>query len=198
MGNGCSCSKTLLFCSLKSEENENGRQAEKIENRNDGKTSTETRTGTFKEAVKNSVDIDPCEKDETVIQKVKEIKVLPPIRNKGNTLPHISYTPNRVWGGSVGSFLDTIKRDSIVDEDIITGRQIHTYFKLFKVKRAFKQLKLFLWGESLLYDAFLIVANANNKQTTKTVFSRVKRISVAMLFLDSGELAKYSFLNPTF
>ena len=198
MGNGCSCSKTLLFCSLKSEENENGRQAEKIENRNDGKTSTETRTGTFKEAVKNSVDIDPCEKDETVIQNVKEIKVLPPIRNKANALPRISYTPNRVWGGSVGSFLDTIKRDSIVDEDIITGRQIHTYFKLFKVKRAFKQLKLFLWGESLLYDAFLIVANANNKQTTKTVFSRVKRISVAMLFLDSGELAKYPFLNPTF
>lgn len=135
MGNGCSCSKTLLLGSLKSKENENGRGAEKIENRKDGKTST-TKTGTFKEAVKNSVDIDPCEKDETVIQKVKEIKVLPPIRNKGNTLPHISYTPNRVWGGSVGSFLDTIKRDSIVDEDIITGRQIHTYFKLFKVKRA--------------------------------------------------------------
>ncbi|KAM7436948.1 hypothetical protein ABFA07_013321 [Porites harrisoni] len=121
MGNGCSCGKTLLFGSLKSKENENGRGAEKIENRNDGKTSTETKTGTFKEAVKNSVDIDPCEKDETVIQKVKEIKVLPPIRNKGNALPRISYTPNRVWGGSVGSFLDTIKRDSIVDEDIITG-----------------------------------------------------------------------------
>ena len=135
MGNACSCSKTLLFCSLKSEENENGRQAEKIEKRNDGKTSTKTKTGTFKEAMKNSVDIDLCEKDETVIQKVKEIKVLPPIRNKPNTLPRISYTPNRVWGGSVGSFLDTIKRDSIVDEDIITGRQIYTSLKLFKVKR---------------------------------------------------------------
>ena len=141
MGNGCSCSKTLLFRSLKSKENENGRGTEKIENRNDGKTSTETKTGTFKEAVKKSVDIDPREKDETVIQKVKEIKVLPPIRNKANSLPHISYTPNRVWGGSVSSYLDTIKRDSIDDEDIITGRQIHTSFKLFEVKRAFKQGK---------------------------------------------------------
>lgn len=44
----------------------------------------------------------------------------------------------------------------------------------------------------------LIVANANDKQTTNTLFSRVKRISVAMLFLDSRELAKYPFLNPTF
>ena len=78
----------------------------------------------FKEAVKNSVDIDPCEEeDESVIQKIKEIKVLPPIRNKSNTLPQISYTPNRVWGGSVNSYLDTINRDSIIDEDIITGRR---------------------------------------------------------------------------
>ena len=186
MGNGCSCSKTLLFCSLKSEENENGREAEKIENRNDGKTSTETRTGTFKEAVKSTVDIDPCEKDETVILKVKEIKVLPPIRNKSNTLPHISYRPNRVWGGSVGSFLDTIKRDSIVDEDIITGRQIYTSFKLFKVKRAFQQLNQFLWGESLLYDAFLIVASANNKEITNTMFSRVKEYLRLLFFLILG------------
>lgn len=186
MGNGCSCSETLLFCSLKSEENENGREAEKIENRNDGKTSTETRTGTFKEAVKSTVDIDPCEKDETVIQKVKEIKVLPPIRNKSNTLPHISYRPNRVWGGSVGSFLDTIKRDSIVDEDIITGRQIYTSFKLFKVKRAFQQLNQFLWGESLLYDAFLIVARANNKEITNTMLKSGERISEATLFLILG------------
>lgn len=184
MGNGCSCSKTLLFGSLKSKENENGRGAEKIENRNDVKTSTETKTGAFKEAVKNSVDIDPCEKDETVIQKVKEIKVLPPIRNKGNALPRISYTPNRVWGGSVSSFLDTIKRDSIVDEDIITGRQIYTSFKLFKVKRAFKQLNRFLWGESLLYDAFFIVASANNKKITNTVFSRGKEYLRLLFFLN--------------
>ena len=176
----------MLFGSLKSTENENGRGAEKIENRNDGKTSTETRTGTFKEAVKSTVDIDPCEKDETVIQKVKEIKVLPPIRNKGNTLPHISYRPNRVWGGSVGTFLDTIKRDSIVDEDIITGRQIYTSFKLFKVKRAFQQLNQFLWGESLLYDAFLIVASANNKEITNTMFSRVKEYLRLLFFLILG------------
>ena len=186
MGNECSCSKTLLFGSLKSKENENGRGAEKIENRNDGKTSTETKTGTFKEAVKSTVDIDPCEKDETVIQKVKEIKVLPPIRNKGNALPHISYRPNRVWGGSVGSFLDAIKRDSIVDEDIITGRQIYTSFKLFKVKRAFQQLNQFLWGESLLYDAFLIVASANNKEITNTMFSRVKEYLRLLFFLILG------------
>ena len=186
MGNGCSCSKTFLFGSLKSKEDENGRGAEKIENRNDGKTSTETKTGTFKEAVKSTVDIDPCEKDETVIQKVKEIKVLPPIRNKSNTLPHISYRPNRVWGGSVGTFLDTIKRDSIVDEDIITGRQIYTSFKLFKVKRAFQQLNQFLWGESLLYDAFLIVASANNKEITNTMFSRVKEYLRLLFFLILG------------
>lgn len=186
MGNGCSCSKTFLFGSLKSKENENGREAEKIENRNDGKTSTETRTSTFKEAVKSTVDIDPCEKDETVIQKVKEIKVLPPIRNKSNTLPHISYRPNRVWGGSVGTFLDTIKRDSIVDEDIITGRQIYTSFKIFKVKRAFQQLNQFLWGESLLYDAFLIVASANNKEITNTMFSRVKEYLRLLFFLILG------------
>ena len=186
MGNGCSCSKTFLFGSLKSKENENGRGAEKIENRNDGKTSTETRTGTFKEAVKSTVDIDPCEKDETVILKVKEIKVLPPIRNKSNTLPHISYRPNRVWGGSVGTFLDTIKRDSIVDEDIITGRQIYTSFKFFKVKRAFQQLNQFLWGESLLYDAFLIVASANNKEITNTMFSRVKEYLRLLFFLILG------------
>lgn len=141
MGNGCSCSKTLLFFSLKYTENENGRGAEKIEKRIDGK-STETKTDTLKEAVKNSVDINPCEKEKTAVKKVKEIKVLPPIRNKAHSLPRISNTPNRVWGGSVSSYLDTIKGDSIVDEDIITGRQLHTSFKLFKGKRAFKQGKL--------------------------------------------------------
>lgn len=50
----------------------------------------------------------------------------------------------------------------------------YTSFKLFKVKRAFKQLNRFLWGESLLYDAFFIVASANNKKITNTVFSRGK------------------------
>ena len=60
----------------------------------------------FKKTVKASVDIDPTEKgDEPVVPKVKEVKVVPPIRNRRNTTSHISYAPNRRWGGSVSSYL---------------------------------------------------------------------------------------------
>ena len=44
----------------------------------------------------------------------------------------------------------------------------------------------FLWRESLLYDAFLIVGNANNKQTTNAVFSRVKEYLRILFFLILG------------
>lgn len=62
----------------------------------------------FKKAVKESEDIDPTEGkdlDEPAVPQIKEIKVLPPIRNRANTMAHISYTPNRKWGGSVNSYL---------------------------------------------------------------------------------------------
>lgn len=53
---------------------------------------------------------------------VKEYKVLPPIRKTGDALPHISYRPNRVWGGSVHSFLATVNQDSGAIDDLITGK----------------------------------------------------------------------------
>ena len=62
--------------------------------------------GDFRKAVRDSVDVDPIEReDEPAAPKVKEIKVLPPIRSRTKTLTHISYTPNRRWGGSVSSYL---------------------------------------------------------------------------------------------
>ena len=70
------------------------------------KESCKKKQGDFKKAVKDSVDIDPSEgEDEPAVPQVKEIKVLPPIRNRANTMAQISYTPNRVWGGSVTSYL---------------------------------------------------------------------------------------------
>ena len=67
---------------------------------------TKPREGAFRKAARNSVDIDPIEKeDEPAFPKVKEIKVLPLIRNKTNTTPQISYRPYRTWGGSVSSYL---------------------------------------------------------------------------------------------
>lgn len=66
---------------------------------------TKRRQGDFKEAVKNSVDIDPIGENEPAVPKIKEIKVLPPITKKTHTTPQISYKPNRVWGGSVSSYL---------------------------------------------------------------------------------------------
>ncbi|XP_044164186.1 uncharacterized protein LOC122948402 isoform X1 [Acropora millepora] len=54
---------------------------------------------------------------------VKEYKVFPPIRKTGDTLPHISYRPNSVWGGSVHSFLATVNQDSDAIDDLITGRR---------------------------------------------------------------------------
>lgn len=76
------------------------------------------REGDFKEAVKESVDIDSTEKeDEPAVPKIKEIKVLPPIRNRPNTAATISYTPRSRWGGSVSSYLG-------MSHDEPTGRQI--------------------------------------------------------------------------
>ena len=67
---------------------------------------TKPRQEDFRPAVENSVDSDPIEKeDEPGTSKIKEIKVLPPIRKKTHTTPQISYKPNRVWGGSVSSYL---------------------------------------------------------------------------------------------
>ena len=129
MGNGCSCSKTSILSCMETKENKSVKE-KKQKQQNECKYS-ETKTGTFKEAVKNSVDIDPCEEEEeeeedkTAIQRIKEVKVLPPIRNRTSTVPHFSYRPNRVWGGSVTSYLDTTRRNTIIDEDIITG--IQTY-----------------------------------------------------------------------
>ena len=127
MGNGCSCGKNLIHPSVapnlpsaKFKSKAKRINEKKEEEKNDCK-STETQQDTFKEAVKNSVDIDPCEDDETAIEIVKEYKVLPPIRNKSIAVPHISYKPDRVWGGSVNSYLDATKRNSIIDEHLITG-----------------------------------------------------------------------------
>ena len=67
---------------------------------------TKPRQEDFRKTVKNSVEIDRIEKeDEPGISKIKEIKVLPPIRKKTHSTPQISYKPNRVWGGSVSSYL---------------------------------------------------------------------------------------------
>ncbi|KAK2556658.1 hypothetical protein P5673_021208 [Acropora cervicornis] len=59
----------------------------------------------------------------THAEVVKEYKVLSPIRKTGDTLPHISYRPNSVWGGSVHSFLATVNQDSDAIDDLITGRR---------------------------------------------------------------------------
>ena len=125
MGNECSCSKTSILSCMEIKGNESAKE-KKQEKQNECK-STKTKTTNLKESVKNSVDLDPCEEeDKTSIQRIKEVKVLPPIRNKASSVPHILYTPNRVWGGSVNSYLDTIQRDAIIDEDvIITGRQTY-------------------------------------------------------------------------
>ena len=121
MGNGCSCGKNSIHPRVESIPK--GSKKEREGQKNDYK-STETKQATFKEGVKNSVDIDPCEEEdeETAIQKVKEYKFLPPIpKRKSVASPHISYKPNRVWGGSVNSYLDTTNRKSVIDEDMITG-----------------------------------------------------------------------------
>ena len=127
MGNGCSSGKNSVYSYREpylssANTKTKGSKKEKGKEKNERKSS-ETKKRTFKEAVKNSVDIDPCEEEgETATCKVKEVKVLPPIRSKPKTLTEIQYIPARVWGGSVSSYLDTIHRDSIIDEDIITGR----------------------------------------------------------------------------
>ena len=114
MGISCSCDKSAryknaiisraepYFASVKSKVGMNKTRHQ------DEMNSHEKKEGDFKKAVKDSVDIDPSEKeeeDEPVIPQVKEVKVLPPIRNRTNTMAHISYTPKRVWGGSVSSYL---------------------------------------------------------------------------------------------
>ena len=66
---------------------------------------TKPRQDDFRGAVKNRADIDPIEEDEPAIPKIKEIKVLPPIRKRSHAAPQISYKPNRIWGGSVSSYL---------------------------------------------------------------------------------------------
>lgn len=53
----------------------------------------------------DGVDIDPIGENEPAVPKIKEIKVLPPIPKRTHTTPQISYKPNRVWGGSVSSYL---------------------------------------------------------------------------------------------
>lgn len=63
---------------------------------------------------------------------VKEYKVLPPIRKTGDTLPHISYRPNSVWGGSVHSFLATVNQDSDAIDDLITGKAKRVTTKCLK------------------------------------------------------------------
>ncbi|KAL9951478.1 hypothetical protein ACROYT_G044144 [Oculina patagonica] len=131
MGISCSCDKSARYkdailsraepylATVKSKVGMNKTNQRKEQNE---RSLHEKPEGDFKKAVKDSVDIDPCEgKDESVVPQIKEIKVLPPIRNRTNTMAHISYTPNRVWGGSVTSYLDTIKRDSCIDENLITG-----------------------------------------------------------------------------
>ena len=60
--------------------------------------------------------------NETPAEKIIEYKVLPPIRHQSNTVPHIYYKPNRVWGGSVHSFLTTINKGSVSIDDIIAGK----------------------------------------------------------------------------
>lgn len=78
---------------------------------------------TVRRSVSNSVDANQSaeEAEDSGVPRIKEIKVLPPIRTRANTMATVTYTPNRVWGGSVSSFLETIKRDSCIDEDVITG-----------------------------------------------------------------------------
>ena len=56
---------------------------------------------------------------------VKEYKALPTIRKRGDTMPHISYRPNRVWGGSVHSFLATVNEDSRGIDDLVTGKTVN-------------------------------------------------------------------------
>lgn len=75
-------------------------------------------------------------------EMVKEYKVLPPIRKRGDTLPHISYTPNRVWGGSVHSFLATVNQDSGAIDDLITGKTKGVATKC--LKRCYDTLVKFL------------------------------------------------------
>lgn len=131
MGIACSCAKSTRYrdaihsraqsclASVKSKTGKSGKEKENQEYR---RIPSDSKKGVHvKETVKNSVDPSEEVEDETAAPHIKEIKVLPPIRNRTNTVADISYKPNRVWGGSVSSYLDTIKRDSCIDEDLITG-----------------------------------------------------------------------------
>lgn len=115
MGTACSCNKAACCkdaalsraepCLTTDTGTKTGRGNAREKN---GQNSPEAkqREGDFKEAVKESVDIDSTEEeDEPAVPKVKEIKVLPPIRNRTNTAASISYTPRSRWGGSVSSYL---------------------------------------------------------------------------------------------
>lgn len=116
MGITCSCDKSARYkyvilsraeSCLASAKTKTRRSKARRQNEQNS-YETKPREGDFKKAVKDSVDIDPTEGedlDEPAVPQIKEIKVLPPIRNRTNTMAHISYTPNRVWGGSVNSFL---------------------------------------------------------------------------------------------
>lgn len=113
MGNECSCNKISLS-SVGTASSSSGKTSEKDKGEQQDQYNSLVKST---EAVNNSEDIP--------VKKVKEYKVLPPIRKKANSLPQISYKPNRIWGGSVNSYLDTINRNSIIDEDIITGGYVN-------------------------------------------------------------------------
>lgn len=122
MGNECSCNKISLS-SVGTASSSSGKTSEKDKGEQQDQYKSLVKST---EAVNNSEDIDPREVDNEIsVEKVKEYKVLPPIRKKANSLPQISYKPNRIWGGSVNSYLDTINRNSIIDEDIITGGYVN-------------------------------------------------------------------------
>ena len=104
MGIACSCNEPAPYKDAVLSRAEPCLASTKQNEQNSHKTKPPQ--GDFKEAKKNSVDIDPIEKeDEPAIPKVKEIKVLPPIPKRTHTTPQISYRPNRIWGGSVNSYL---------------------------------------------------------------------------------------------
>ena len=110
MGITCSCNKAARFkdaagpCFTSFKTKTRWRKERQQNEQNSHKAKPPE--GDFRKAVRDSVDVDPIEReDEPAAPKVKEIKVLPPIRNRVNTVTHITYTPGRRWGGSVSSYL---------------------------------------------------------------------------------------------
>lgn len=100
MGITCSCDKAARYkdafgpCLASVKTRTRWRRARQQDEQNSHKAKPPE--GDFRKAVRE---------DEPAAPKIKEIKVLPPIRSRANTLTHITYKPGRRWGGSVSSFL---------------------------------------------------------------------------------------------